>query len=84
MKTVTTREAQHHFTKLISYLADGEEVTVTRRGKKVARILPPKPDSDSAVKVDWTSSVEKIQQTTSEIPAFEGSLAEELRGEERY
>ncbi|MBS3935541.1 MAG: type II toxin-antitoxin system prevent-host-death family antitoxin [Sulfuritalea sp.] len=41
MKTSTVVEAKAHFSALLSAVADGEEIVVTRRGQAVARILPP-------------------------------------------
>jgi antitoxin (DNA-binding transcriptional repressor) of toxin-antitoxin stability system len=43
MKTVTTREVQHHFSRVLNYVEAGEEVQVTRRNKVVARIVLPEP-----------------------------------------
>ena len=84
MKTVTTREAQHHFAKIISHIADGEEVIVTRRGKKVARILPPRPENGHETKVDWTSSVQEIEKAGQDLQSFPDSIAAKLRNEDRY
>lgn len=39
MKTATTREVQHHFSNILDWVAEGEEVIVTRRGKRVARVI---------------------------------------------
>ncbi len=38
MKKVTTREAQHHLSKVLEMVEAGEDVVITRRGKAVARI----------------------------------------------
>ena len=40
MKTVTTREVQHHFSKVLEIVEAGEEVVITRRGEEVALITP--------------------------------------------
>ncbi|MAG97508.1 MAG: type II toxin-antitoxin system prevent-host-death family antitoxin [Alphaproteobacteria bacterium] len=47
MKTVSAREANQSFSKLLAAAADGEEVLITRRGKPVARLGPA-----SAVELD--------------------------------
>ncbi|MBM3511425.1 MAG: type II toxin-antitoxin system prevent-host-death family antitoxin [Alphaproteobacteria bacterium] len=39
MKTVSDREANQAFSKLLAYAAAGEEVVITRRGKPIARLL---------------------------------------------
>jgi prevent-host-death family protein len=40
MRSVTAREANQAFSKLLEAAAKGEEIVVTRRGKPVARICP--------------------------------------------
>ncbi|HXJ77820.1 MAG TPA: type II toxin-antitoxin system prevent-host-death family antitoxin [Candidatus Methylomirabilis sp.] len=40
MATATVREVQHQLAAILDRVAQGEEVTVTRRGRAVARIIP--------------------------------------------
>jgi prevent-host-death family protein len=40
MPTATVREVQHRLAAILDRVARGEEVTVTRRGRAVARIVP--------------------------------------------
>jgi prevent-host-death family protein len=40
MKTVSAREANQSFSKLLGEAAGGEEVIITKRGKPVARLVP--------------------------------------------
>jgi len=40
MKTATVADLRNHFPKISAWLAAGEEVQVTRRGKPVARMVP--------------------------------------------
>jgi len=40
MKTVTARQANHEFSRLLSRAEHGEEVLITRRGKPVALLGP--------------------------------------------
>ena len=40
MKTVSARDANHSFSKLLSEVEAGEEVVITRRGQAVARMVP--------------------------------------------
>ena len=51
MKTVTTREAQHHLAKVMELVEMGGEVVITRRGKKVAKLVPFVDDEEQPVKV---------------------------------
>jgi prevent-host-death family protein len=41
MKTLTVRELRYDFAKVEEWLADGEEIEVTKHGKPVARLSPP-------------------------------------------
>lgn len=40
MPTVSAREANQHFSKILDAASRGEEVTITRRGKPVAKLVP--------------------------------------------
>jgi len=40
MKTVTAREANQQFSRLLGEVAAGEEVVITRRGQPVATLAP--------------------------------------------
>ncbi len=48
MKTATIREVQHHLAEVLSCVARGEEVAVLRRGKMVAKLVPPDPRAPAA------------------------------------
>lgn len=41
MEVVTVRDVQHHLKRVLAYVASGQHVEVTRRGKIVAVINPP-------------------------------------------
>lgn len=45
-RSVGAFEAKTHFSALIERAEKGEEITITRRGKPVARIVPVKPTHD--------------------------------------
>ena len=40
MSTVGTFEAKTHLSELLDRVAEGEEITITRNGKPVARLVP--------------------------------------------
>jgi prevent-host-death family protein len=40
MRTVSAREANQQFSKILEAAVDGEEVTITRRGVPVAKLVP--------------------------------------------
>lgn len=41
MKTLTVRDLRYDFAKVEEWLADGEEIEITKHGKPVAQLLPP-------------------------------------------
>ncbi len=41
MQTLTVRDLRYDFGKVEAWLADGEEIEITKHGKPVARLLPP-------------------------------------------
>ena len=43
MKTATIRQIRHDFSTVLSWIEEGEQVEVTKRGKIVALITAPKP-----------------------------------------
>jgi prevent-host-death family protein len=84
MKTVTTREAQHHLSRVLDMVDKGEEIIITRRGKPVAKISNIKPSVEEYDEVDWSQSISRIRKHLSDIPKFEQNIILELREEERY
>lgn len=84
MKSVTTREAQHHLAKVLEMVEAGEEVAITRRGKKVAKVCPLKLDVGESGVVDWSESIRRRDEALLDVPAFEGSLIEKIREDERW
>ena len=54
MKTSTLREAQHHLSRLVQEVEAGEEVIITRRGKKVIKLVPyEEPEPELVVMPDF-------------------------------
>lgn len=53
MKTTTVRDLRNNYSKVLQWVAKGEEVEVTRRGKVVAKVIPP---AAAKTKVDWEQS----------------------------
>ncbi len=43
MKTVSAREANQRFSRLLAEAAAGEEVVITRRGVPIAQLVPMRP-----------------------------------------
>lgn len=62
MKTASVADLRNHFPKIAAWIAAGEEVRVTRRGKPLARLVPekaeekpvpPRPDFAARRKATW-------------------------------
>lgn len=83
MKTVTTREAQHHLSKVLEMVSAGEEVVITRRGKQVAKLSPVE-DESAKRKVDWAESLRRRDEVLGHLPRFDYGVVERMREEERY
>ena len=72
MKTATIREAQHHLAKLVDEVQEsGQEIVLTRRGKKVCKITPITQAMDQ--KVDWAGWLEERKSALQDMPRIEGS-----------
>jgi prevent-host-death family protein len=48
MREVGAFEAKNKFGQLLDWVEQGEEVTITRHGKQVARLVPVRPGSNRA------------------------------------
>ena len=48
MREIGAFEAKNKFGTLLDWVANGEEVLITRRGKAVARLVPAEPGFDRA------------------------------------
>lgn len=53
MKTATVRTLRNDYAKLLRRVETGEEIAISRRGKIVARLMPP---ATGTAKVDWAAS----------------------------
>jgi prevent-host-death family protein len=60
MKTVGTFEAKTHLSALLEQVERGEEFTITRHGKAVARLVP----------VGAASSRDQLEDTVARLKAF--------------
>jgi prevent-host-death family protein len=84
MKSTTVRELRNNYSKVLKWVSKGEEVEVTRRGKVVAKVIPPIPPSRA--EVDWSKSAalnRKPWSTTLTSEQSAAILAESQAGESR-
>lgn len=52
MRTATVREVQHRLSRVLARVGRGEEITITKRGKVVAKLVPVSTIAGSN-KADW-------------------------------
>jgi prevent-host-death family protein len=79
MKTVTVREAQRSFSRLIDDVLHGEEVVVTHRGRPVARLVAATAAPES---VEWPDFEARLEHLFPDGPPA-GKPASELIAEMR-
>jgi prevent-host-death family protein len=85
MKTRTLREAQHNLSKIVGEVENGEEVTITRRGKPVVRIVSVKEKGNPFERrIDWATEVILMEQESADLPTFKKNIVLEMREGERY
>ena len=85
MKTATVREAQHHLSKLLEELEDGEEIVITRRGVSVGKLVPMEPKENPFEReVDWSSWVEEQREWLKKGPLIQGNPVLEERESYRW
>ena len=64
MKTATVRDLRNHYTKLLAWIAAGEEIIITQRGKSIARLTPER--GADLPKVDWSRSAAVTRDRSGE------------------
>ena len=54
MRTATVRDLRNHYLKLMKWIAAGEEILITKRGRPIARLTPESPATSTLI--DWSQS----------------------------
>ncbi len=75
---VNVKEVRAHFADYVARAEQGEEITISRNGQVVARLVPPKPCA--VLDPDLLAARRNRLQTPRDIP----NLVLLLRQEERY
>ena len=78
MKTVGAFEAKTHLSRLLEEVEGGEEVLITRHGREVARLVPPRPNAAAARR----EALERLRQFRRG-KRLNGLTIQELRDEGR-
>jgi antitoxin (DNA-binding transcriptional repressor) of toxin-antitoxin stability system len=59
MKTATVADLRNNFRRISASIDNGESVDITRRGRVVARLVPPIVVSKKLVKPDWAAQIKE-------------------------
>lgn len=64
MRTATIRDLRNNYTSLQSWLDAGEEIAITKRGKRIARLVPDRDEPPE--KVNWADAPEVTRDRSGE------------------
>jgi len=79
MQTLTIRDLRYDFAKVEAWLADGQEIEITKHGKPVARLSPPRPET--ARKFDVEAHRRRMKKTWGDR-VFTAEEVREMRNAE--
>lgn len=74
MKTATVRELRNQYRNVLGWVEAGEEVTISKRGKVIARLVPEKPKSKQ---IDWSQSAAILMKRKA-LPVLTASQSKSL------
>lgn len=77
MLEINVKEARSRFSQLLNKVEQGQDVLLTRRGKKIARLVSP-------VQNSRLPSLKKFRQTIAAPGKGLSSVVQAARDEERY
>ena len=80
MHTVGSNQAKTQFSQLLDRVAAGEEITITRHGVPVARLLPVQDDE----RADIRTVIASLRAFRDEHPLNSESIRELIDEERRY
>jgi prevent-host-death family protein len=80
VEDVSIAEAKAHFSELVERAEAGETVRITRRGKPVARLVPP----ESKKKRIDVEALRRLTDSSPRQPTSAGEFIRKMRDEDRY
>ena len=80
MTDISIAEAKAHFSELVERAEAGETMRITRRGKLVARLVPPEPKKK---RIDL-EALRKLTKSSPRQPVSAGEFIRQMRDEDRY
>ncbi len=72
MRIVGSFEAKTHFSRLLTYVSQGEKILITKNGKTIAMLIPAEEPQEAQV----TEAFERLRNLREEISSHEITLAE--------
>ena len=82
MRTVGTLEARNSLSALLELVERGEEITITRHGKPVARLVPPLTAEERKAKA--REAAEALRALRKTLPAGGPSVLELIEESRRH
>jgi prevent-host-death family protein len=83
MADYSIADAKNNLPKLVDRAVAGEEVTITRRGKPLVKMVPTAEPKGLTIDVEWLDRV-RIKPSGPNADADDTSLVELMRRESRY
>ncbi|MEW6304719.1 MAG: type II toxin-antitoxin system Phd/YefM family antitoxin [Verrucomicrobiota bacterium] len=80
MKTASVREVQHHLSRILDWVEDGEEVTILRRKQVIAKIIPAREGGTPPEWPDFAARRKRLQALGWKGKAL-SKIVDEGRGE---
>lgn len=81
MADYSIADAKNNLPKLVDRAVAGEDVTITRRGKPLVKIVPTAPRKGMSIDLEW---LERVRVKPSD-PDYDGqTLYQMMRDEDRY
>ena len=77
MQTLTVRDLRYDFAKVEAWLADGQEIEITKHGKPVALLSPPRPGGGTP-KFDPEAHMRRLKETWGDR-VFSAAEVREMR-----
>jgi prevent-host-death family protein len=75
-KAVNIHEAKTHLSRLVERVEAGEEITLARAGRPVARLVPYRPRREPRKLGIWRGQIWIAPDFDAPLPEFEAALAE--------
>jgi prevent-host-death family protein len=74
MKTATVRELRNQYRHVLGWVEAGEEVTISKRGKIIARLVPEKL---KVKQVDWAQSA-ALRMDRKDLPVLSAAQSKSI------